>query len=87
MTDWPSDLPAAVPRGRDVDRSIDPAAFLQQIEELQNSSDYHWASDTLEGIYATVTEAGYATAGQQKAVDNIEEGGRRNRSRSRGSGW
>ena len=85
---WPTgalpDLPAAVPRGRDVDLSIDPAAFLQQIEELQNSGDYDWASGTLEGIYATVEEKGYVTPGQQTAIDNIEEGGRRG---ARTRGW
>lgn len=77
MTDWPSDIPPPVKRFQ----SQDAAQLLVQIETLQNSGDYDWASDTLEGIYATVEDAGYATEGQQRAIDNIEEGGRRSERR------
>lgn len=72
MTDWPSDIgsPAGGSNGADL---------LEQIERLQNSGDYGWASDTLEGIYTTVEECGMATENQQRAIDNIEEGGRRRR--------
>ena len=86
--DWPEGdlppLPPPIPRGNGTDRSIDAAQLLVQIEEMQNSSDYTWASDSLEGIYTTVEAAGYATEGQQRAVDNIEEGGRRHERRR---GW
>ncbi len=50
-----------------------PAEFLAWIEELQNSGDYHWASDTLEGIYTTVENSGRVTRRQEEAVRNIEE--------------
>ena len=76
MTDWPND--AHEPDDYDGTNAAD---LLQQIEALQNSDDYGWARDTLEGIYATVENAGYVTDGQQQAIDNIEEGGRRGRRR------
>ena len=88
--DWPEgDLPPLsppIPRGNGTACSIDAGQLLTQIEEMQNSGDYTWASDSLEGIYTTVEAAGYATEGQQRAVDNIEEGGRRHTHERRG-GW
>ncbi len=53
----------------------DVVEFLSRLEGMQDG--YAWASDTLDGIYTTVTETGRVTAGQVRAIDNIEEGGRR----------
>ena len=46
--------------------------FCQQIDELLSSGDYDWASDTLEGIRATVEEYHRVTPGQLQAVEHIE---------------
>ena len=82
MTDWPSDVD-----NQQADAAHDAAEFLRRIEDLQNSGDYDWASDTLEGIHETVENTGTVTEAQQRAVDNIDDGGQRGRRRSRGSGW
>ncbi len=73
MTDWPGDIPPSVERFQ----SQNAAQLLEQIETLQNSGEYDWASETLEGIHETMEERGYATEAQQQAIENIEEGGRR----------
>lgn len=49
----------------------DAGAFLVRLEDLQGDDDYSWASETIEGIYATVTESGRVTAGQLRAIDNV----------------
>ena len=77
--DWPGDV-----KDQDTRHAGKAATLLRQIEDLQNSGDYGWASDTLEGIYTTVEETGHVTEPQQRAVDNIEEGGQRHEQRR---GW
>ncbi len=57
----------------------DPSAFLARLEDLRVDSDYDWASDTIEGIYTTITESGRVTAGQLRAIDNIVDGAQRGR--------
>jgi hypothetical protein len=55
-------------------RSVtDPFDFLTRLEDLRADTDYEWASDTIEGIYTTVTESGRVTDGQLRAIDNIED--------------
>lgn len=78
MTDWPSDLDDA--RATTLE---EVNAFLVRLEDLQNSGDYTWASESLAGIHETVEKAGRVTPNQQRAIDNIEAGGQRGR-RSRG---
>ena len=51
--------------------------FLSRLEDMRADDDYDWASDTLEGIYTTVTASGRVTDGQLRAINNIEEGGER----------
>ncbi len=60
----------------------EPWAFIDRLETMANDDDYAWARDTIEGIYATVNRTGLVTAGQLRAIDNIEEGAQRH---SRGS--
>lgn len=55
----------------------DVFAFLSRLEDLRAEDDYDWASDTIEGIYTTVTASGKVTEGQLRAINNIEDGGRR----------
>ena len=57
----------------------DPSEFLSRLEDLRDDSDYDWASDTIEGIYTTVTESERVTAGQLRAIDNIVDGAQRGR--------
>jgi hypothetical protein len=58
----------------DDDDCVSPEAeeLLQRIEDMQNSDDYLWAQDTLEGIHDTVSMSGRVTEGQVRAIDNIE---------------
>ena len=60
----------------------DPFDFLSRLEDLRADSTYNFASDTIEGIYETVRERGRVTAGQQRAIENIEDGAARYR-----QGW
>ena len=55
----------------------DPSGFLSRLEDLANDENFRWAADTIEGIHETVTASGRVTSGQLRAIDNIEEGGRR----------
>lgn len=55
----------------------DPFDFLSRLEDLRADDDFAWASDTIEGIYTTVTASGCVTEGQLRAINNIEDGGRR----------
>ncbi len=57
----------------------DPGAFLARLEDLRADTDYDWASETLDGIYTTVTERGRVTAGQLRAIENIVDGATRGR--------
>lgn len=82
MTDWPSDV-----ADQHAEAAGDAAALLEHVEEMQNSGNYDWASETLEGIQETVEKTGTVSEAQQRAIDNIEEGGQRGRQRSRGAGW
>ncbi len=50
----------------------DPSAFLARLEDLTHDEDFRWAADTLEGIYETVCRTDRVTAGQLRAIDNIE---------------
>ena len=67
----------ATPKPEPPESVTDPFAFLTRLEDLRADSEYDWASDTIEGIYTTVTESGRVTEGQLRAIDNIEEGARR----------
>ena len=55
----------------------DPFEFLSRLEDMRADSDFEWASDSIEGIYTTVTASGRVTEGQLRAIDNIEDGARR----------
>lgn len=48
--------------------------FLAEVSNMLDSRRYSFAADTLEGIYSTVDHAGYVTAGQRRAVNNIRRG-------------
>jgi hypothetical protein len=71
----------APPKSAPPETVCDPAAFLHRLEDLQGDLDVAFASETIEGIYATVTRTGRVTAGQRTAIDHIEEGGQRGRRR------
>ena len=45
---------------------------LIKIEEMLDSGDYGWATDTLEGIQEWVSDNEHCTEGQKRAVTNIE---------------
>jgi len=47
--------------------------YLQEIDDLLVSGDYDFAQDTLEGIKDWVEKNEHITAGQIKAINNIEE--------------
>lgn len=49
------------------------ARFLQAIEEMLQDGTFAWAENMLEGIYATVEEKRFVTAGQRSAVNNVRE--------------
>ncbi len=56
----------------DVHESVtDVTEFLSKVQDMCDSGKFTWADDTLEGIYNTVSESGYVTSGQQRAVENI----------------
>ncbi len=50
----------------------DPSAFLSRLEDLEGDGHYSWAWDTITGIYDTVERTGCVTAGQLRAIDNIQ---------------
>ncbi len=50
----------------------DPFEFLARLEDLEGDGDYSWAWDTITGIYDTVERTGRVTAGQLRAIDNIQ---------------
>ncbi len=61
----------ATPKPTPPESVTDAFAFLSRLEDLCADSDYDWASDTIEGIYTTVTKMGRVTSGQLQAIDNI----------------
>lgn len=64
----------------------DVDAFVALIDALLDTPACQFASDTLVGIRDTVRQHKYVTAGQQRAVANIEAGAQRGRD-ARSSGW
>lgn len=59
------------------------ADFLDQIADMRGSGFFNWADDTLRGIEDSVAGSGNITAGQRRAIENIEN----SRRESGGSGW
>ena len=57
----------------------DHPGLLSKIEEMQDTGDYDWAAETLNGIHETVSGMQHATDKQWSAITNIENstGGRR----------
>ena len=49
----------------------DASEFLDKLQDMCNSGEFHWADDTLTGIYNTISETGYVTTGQRRAIENI----------------
>ena len=64
----------------DEDDAADDAAVtdaLAEIEDLMADDDFAWASDTLTGIFDTISRTGRVTTAQRGAIDNIRDGGER----------
>lgn len=55
-------------------KTRDTNDFLQELSSMLDSKRYAFAGDTIEGIYTTVDHAGYVTAGQKRAINNIRRG-------------
>lgn len=55
--------------------------LVSEIDDMLNSEDYTWATDTLEGIKKTVESRRDVTEGQRKAIANIQG------ARARRDGW
>ena len=52
-------------------KTRDTNDFLQELSSMLDSKRYAFAGDTIEGIYTTVDHAGYVTAGQRRAINNV----------------
>lgn len=48
-------------------------AYTDAIEEMLNDGRFEWASNTLEGIAATIEEKHFVTDTMKKTVNNIRE--------------
>jgi hypothetical protein len=55
-------------------KSRETTDFLYELSSMLDNRRYRFAGDTIEGIYTTVDHAGYVTAGQRKAINNIRRG-------------
>ncbi|KKN41437.1 hypothetical protein LCGC14_0723080 [marine sediment metagenome] len=62
----------ATPKPEPPESVTDPSDFLARLEDLEGDSHYSWTWDTITGIYDTVERAGHVTAGQLRAIDNIQ---------------
>jgi hypothetical protein len=58
-----------------------------EIDHLLCDGEHDWASDTLQGIQATVERTHQVTDAQRQAVDNIASGAERGRTSRRYEGW
>ena len=68
--------------------SEDAEKFLAVVEDLIDENHVQYARDFLEDVMESVRSSGTVTAGQWRAVNNIDEGGQRGRrSRSRYRKW
>lgn len=45
--------------------------FLMELEAMDSSGSFDWASETVQGIHDTVSESGQVTRGQLQAINNI----------------
>jgi hypothetical protein len=79
-----SDAPLPKPRQPPDERETNWYRFCLDIEELLGSGEYDWASETLEGILATVRNRRYVSNPQREAVQNITVA--RSEMKSRGNG-
>jgi len=61
--------------------------FVSRIEDLLAGDEYLWAFDTLDAIKATVETTHRVSAGQQRAVTNIENRGETNKYRRPFGRW
>jgi hypothetical protein len=84
--DVPPESPAVDPdrpRGRGDDRASEfgragarqqfhnAQDVLAEIDNMQDSGKFRWASDGLTGIAETIERTMYVTAGQRRAINNI----------------
>lgn len=71
LDDTPISDPPREPEPHDA-RDTDWYKFIVEIEDLLATGEVAFASETLEGIQQTVERSHRVTAGQRRAVKNIE---------------
>ena len=65
--------------------SEDAQLLLDEIDEMLGERRYNFAASTLKGIAQSIAATGSVSVNQHRAVENIRQGGQRERSSA--SGW